>query len=433
MLRDKQRIIRNYIVYASFLLIAEGGIVRFVAIPLLGIALSGLYNFSDVLFLGGFGILMVYIIYWCLENKLFKGIRYAFYHWWFTRKMRKSLKNAGYYIEENFRGERVAVLPKIQIVFSKDFIYGKVVIKNNIKLDKRLEDVNISSALGKYIVTEQYIDDDANRYIFEFEDSRIDRQLVFNSYDEFVEYANGMGDYVLFMDMKNSVNLSSLLLVGSTGSGKTYALYTLILTMLNWKIKPHLYFADPKNSSLVVLGNAISSENTAGTVEDIIVLLERFHNGMQERKIEMQKKLNKKLDSDYRYWHMSAHVMVIDEYSSFQSVINGMDKKTRDHVSMLLRNIVLQGRQLGYVLFIVMQKSDSSDIPTSIRDNLIWKIVLGNATRTTYITAFEESADLPKRKFGCGKGLFSYQGVTRQPQVTSFPTLNFDILSCIKR
>lgn len=130
---------------------------------------------------------------------------------------------------------------------------------------------------------------------------------------------------------------------------------------------------------------------------------------------------------------MSANVFIFDEFASFQSVINGMDKKTRDHVAMLLRNIVLQGRQLGYFLWIVMQKSDASDIPTSIRDNLIWKVVLGNATRTTYVTAFEESANLPIRNFSCGKGLYSYQGITRQPQITSFPTLNFDILSSVKQ
>ena len=83
---------------------------------------------------------------------------------------------------------------------------------------------------------------------------------------------------------------------------------------------------------------------------------------------------------------------------------------------------------MGFFLWVVMQKSDSADIPTAIRDNLIWKVVLGSATNTTYLTCFEHAADLPKRKFGPGQGLYSYQGLTLKPQITSFPTLKFDIL-----
>ncbi len=432
MVRDKQLVIKRYIIVSSILLIAECGIIQFVMIPLLGLSIPIMYHLCNVLLIIGFLLLALCMMGWCISNKIYKGLRYAFLHAKTKRKIRKSLKNAGYYIEQNFRGERVAVLPKIKIDFSKDFQIGTILIENHIKLDKKLEAVDISSALGKYIVTQQYISDDANSYVYEFEDASIDRQLVFNSYKELVAYTHEVGDYKLFMDSKNIVPISSLLLVGSTGSGKSYSTYSLILTMLNWEIKPDIMFADPKNSSLVVLGNHIAPENTAGTVEDIIELLERFHNQMQERKLEIQDKLNEKLDADYRYWSMPANVFIFDEFASFQSVINTMDKKTRDKVAMLLRNIVLQGRQLGCFLWILMQKSDATDLPTSIRDNLIWKVVLGNATSTTYITTFEKSADLPIRKFRCGQGLYSYQGLTRQPQLTSFPTLNFDILESVR-
>lgn len=432
MVRDKQRIIKMYIVVTAILLVAEAGIIRFVMIPCLGLSVSIVYHFSDALFGIGFLLLILYALVWCISNKIHKGLKYAFLHARTKSKIRKSLKNAGYYIEQNFRGEKVAVLPKIKLNFSKDFQMGTIAIENHIKLDKKLDVVDISSALGKYIVTQQYISDDANSYVYEFEDASIDRQLVFHSYQELVTYTHEVGDYKLFMDSKNIVPISSLLLVGSTGSGKSYSAYSLILTMLNWKVKPEIMFADPKNSSLVVLGNHIAPENTAGTTEDIIALLEKFHNRMQERKLEIQDKLNEKLDADYRYWSMSANVFIFDEFSSFQSVINTMDKKTRDKVAMLLRNIVLQGRQLGFFLWILMQKSDATDLPTSIRDNLIWKVVLGNATATTYMTTFEKSADLPIRKFRCGQGLYSYQGLTRQPQITSFPTLNFDILESVR-
>ena len=301
-------------------------------------------------------------------------------------------------------------------------------IRNHIKYDGKLETVNLSSALGRYIVTSNYLSPDENWYVYEFMDSTIDNQLVFQTYQEFTEYARKYDNYTLFMDKKNAVPLSSLLLVGATGSGKTYALYSLIYQMVNWFVKPVLCFADPKNSSLCVLGKRIAPKWTAGTSEEIIKHLEDFNQLMMERKEELQAKLEEKLDADYRYWDMPAYIYVFDEFAAFQSVVATMDKKVCDKVSMLLRNIVLQGRQLGFFLWVVMQKSDSADIPTAIRDNLIWKVVLGSATNTTYLTCFEHAADLPKRKFGPGQGLYSYQGLTLKPQITSFPTLKFDIL-----
>ena len=262
-------------------------------------------------------------------------------------------------------------------------------------------------------------------------DSSLNNQLVFDNINEFAEYQKQYGSYTLYMDKDNHVPLSSLLLVGATGSGKTYALYSLILQMQLWEIVPTLYFADPKISSLYVLGAKIAPERTAGEIENIIEQLETFHSEMTQRKYELQDKLQEKLDADYRHWRLVPHVLIFDEFAAFQRVVATLDKATRDKVSMYLRNIVLQGRQLGFFLWVVMQKSGSDDVPTAIRDNLPWKVVLGSASNTTYITAFEEAANLPSRKYGPGQGLYSYQGLTRGPKIMSFPTLNFDILNAV--
>ena len=385
----------------------------------------------QLLLTSGIVTLSICMILWGIKHKIYRGLKYCYIHALLDRKIKKSLKNAGYYIEELFFGERVIILPKIKIGLDSTLACGKIEIENHIKFDKKLEDVNISSALKKYIVQQQYISDDANFYIYEFEDATINRQLVFNEYESFVKYAKSIGDYKLFMDNRTIVPLTHLLLAGSTGSGKTYASYSLILTMLCWNVKPTLYFADPKNSSLVVLGNHISPDTTAGEINDIILLLEQFYSIMQERKKELGIKLNEKLDADYRHWKMPANVFIIDEFAGFISAINSMEKKTRDSVNLILRDIVLQGRQLGFFLWIMMQKTDATELPTQIRSNLIWKVVLGNATRTTYQTAFEESANLPCRNFAIGHGLYHYQGLTREPQLISFPTLDFDILKSV--
>lgn len=433
MIREKRNIIRRYIWITAILLIAWAGIIHFCVMPRLTRTIEIIVYVYQLFMVLGIGILSLYIIFILIENGIYKGTRYCFTHYMLLQKVRKSLKDSGYYVEENFRAERVAVLPMIRIKLDRGMLSGKVHIQNHVKFDKKLEDVKLSSCLGRFIVSQQYCSDDCNWYIFEFEDSCLDRRFVFKSVDELKICAESVGDYKFKIDKKTTVPLASSLFVGATGSGKTYMTYYLVLSMLCWKNRPIIYFADPKNSSLVVLGNVIDKDKTSGDIEGIVALLEKFCDEMELRKIELQERLNEKLDADYKDFGFTPHVLIIDEYSSFMSAINEEKKQIRDHVSKLIRTIVLQGRQLGYVLLVLMQKSDSSDISTSIRSNLVFTVVLGNATRTTLLTAFEESADIPIRKFEKGEGIYTYQGLTRQPSLISFPTLEFDILDGTKK
>lgn len=433
MIRERRKIIkRNYLISASLIEII-GLIILFLVIPLLQLYNSVVSSAGYMLSAIGIILFCVYLIfYWCVFHHMFKGMRYAIHHIIMMNNLRTHLKDAGYYVERNFRGEKTCVLPRIKIKFDKGFESGKIYIRNNIRQNQKLENVDISSALGRFIVTEQYLSKNADWYVYEFEDAVQNSHLTFHDYQELAAYAKETGNYKLFMDKRTRVPLSSMLLVGATGSGKTYALYTLILQMMSWNNIPMLYFADPKNSSLVVLGNHLTPENTAGEITDIISLLERFHERMEERKAILKKELEGKLNADYRDFGMTAEVFIFDEYASFSSCLATLDTATRKKVSMLLRNIVLQGRQLGFFLWIVMQKASAEDIPTSIRSNLLLKIVLGRADRTTYQTAFEDSAkEVKALDLKQGEGLYYYPGRTRSPKRMSFPTLDFDILKSI--
>ena len=388
-----------------------------------------------LLILGTLGYFFLFL-YSTLYHKLYRGVRYCILHKKLTDSIEQELLDACHYVERFSGMTKVAVLPKIKVEFNDGKLTtGKVYIRNHIKYHKKLEDISLSSALEEYIVDNAYISDDENWFIFEFISSSLNSKLVFHSIEDFKRYAKKSPCYHYFIDGRtNSIDLCSTLIVGLTGSGKTYALYSLILQSLLWRVKPILYFSDPKASSLSVLGEAIDRERTAETTEEIIDLLRTFVLEMEKRKKEVKEKLSSKLEATAKDFQMPAHIMIIDEFSSFISVIKTMDKKARDEVNKLLRNIVLQGRQLNFHLFIIMQKSDSEDIPTAIRSNLICKIVLGQANRTTYQTAFElPSTDIPERRFSQGDGLMTYQGLTRNtPRVVSFPYLDFDILQSIR-
>lgn len=378
--------------------------------------------------------IVIYMVYWFFYHKAYKGVKYAFIHARMMRNLRCMLLEAStkHTVQEYAGEEKVARLPKIRILISDDMESGKVIIGNSIRFHKLFEDMNISSALGQYVVMEQYLSDDMNFYIYEFEHSEI-KQLVFKDYNELKSYCSQCEDNTLFLDKKNKVPLHHTLIVGSTGSGKTYATYSLLLQLLNFSITPDIYIADPKQSSLYVLGKQIACDSTAGVTGEIVLLLERFYHEMTKREKELQKYLDKKLDSDYKDWELKPHVLIIDEFSSFMSVVSVLDKSTRDKVNMYLTNIIQKGRQLGFFMWIIMQKSDSKILPTYLRDNLVFKVVLGQATDTTYQTAFEEYASLPRLKFQPGYGLYSFQGLTRQPKVCSFPRLEFDVLHSVRK
>ncbi len=367
------------------------------------------------------------MVWWAIVHRLNQGVKYALRHWQLCRGIKRALLEAGYGIPI---GEQYYRLPRVKIHFSdKGLTAGLVEVQNHIKTDASLAAVNLSSALGVYVVDAQYIEDDNNYYCYEISDSRIDRQLTFSSYEELSDYSKKQtdkyGPYTLFCDGRNEgIKIRSMLLVGITGAGKSYALMGLIAQLLNWSMPPVMYYADPKGSDIAVLGGTLAPERTADDIDGIIDLLRQFYGSMMERKAEMRDKLNGKLGADFSDFRLPAYIFIFDEYAAFQASIS-RDKKRRDEVEELLRNVILMGRQLGFYMWIAMQKSDSSDIPTAIRDNLPLKICLGNAPSTTLMTIFGRSADLPSRHWGKGQGLIYCDGITAAPRPVSFPTLKF--------
>lgn len=374
-------------------------------------------------------------VWWAMAHHLRRGVKYALHHWRLCRGIKRALMEAGYGIPI---GEQYYRLPRVKIHFSdKGLTCGIVAIQNHIKTDSSLAAISLSSALGVYVVDAQYIEDDNNYYCYEISDSRIDRQLTFSSYEELSNYSKKQtdkyGPYTLFCDGRNEgIKIRSMLLVGITGAGKSYALMGLIAQLLNWSVPPVMYYADPKGSDIAVLGNALAPERTADDIDGIIELLHNYYNKMLVRKAEMRDKLSGKLGSDFSDFRLPAYIFIFDEYAAFQTSVS-KDKKRRDEVEELLRNVILMGRQLGFFACIAMQKSDSSDIPTAIRDNLPWKICLGNAPATTLMTIFGHAADLPSRHWGKGQGLIYCDGITAAPRPVSFPTLNFDIFGALTK
>lgn len=362
-------------------------------------------------------------LWWSLAHGLFtRGPRHALAHARILRKVRRSLLDVGStYVVEGESGDYI-VLPKIRLVFDEDMVEGTITITNSVKYHARLEDINLTPALGKYSVVRSYTSKDGNAWVFKIRDTTAPSHLTFSSVEEFRAYMEAHGKNKLVLDRFTSLPQTSGLVVGTRGSGKSYQLYNMILQALTWEPRPKLFFIDLKSSGTGVLGRLVSPEHTAVDVDAALELLEEFHAAMKERMGEMESLLSGgKLDTDFKDYGLPAYILVFDEYA----VTASFDKKTRDRVEAIMRNIVLLGRQLGVFVILAAQKSDATTIPTAIRDNLPLKIALGEAPATTLLTVYSRSKGLTGHNFKPGEGLCSLD--EEEPHAISCPTLNFDI------
>lgn len=381
------------------------------------------------LFLLGIVVLNVCMI--LFTSPLHYGVKHLMIHYYLLCSIEKALINANYCFSRE--ESKIVRVPKIKLEINQSLKKGKLYIENSMQNERRLEKDDISSAMGNYVVMKTYLTDNRNYYVYEFMDINTTKQKCFDSCEHFLEHTTSFtNNYSLYIDEMCQVNMQSLLLCGATGSGKTYGLYSLLLQIINKPIIYHIYSVDLKNSSLSVIANCISEES-ANSLETAIVVLEDFTNAMEKRKEEIKTLLSSKLDADYKEFGLDPFIFVIDEYASFISLLNQKDKKTRDHVQSMIGRIILEGRQLGFHIWITMQKSDSSIITTAFRDNLTLKIVLGNAEDTTYTTTFGQGADIPPLNYKRGQGVYTEPSFSSKPTFCSFPILGFDIFGAFKK
>ena len=150
----------------------------------------GVTKYIDSLFIGVTIILFfIQLVIWLIRNKAYKGIKYAIYHYLIVLKLRKAFLDVNYFNKRVYLNNEIADLPEIKLEFSDDFSEGKLLIEN-IRINKSLDDINVSFGLMDYIVERQYLSDNENYHVFELYDSNIDQQLIFNSIDELLEFSS---------------------------------------------------------------------------------------------------------------------------------------------------------------------------------------------------------------------------------------------------
>lgn len=386
--------------------------------------------------LGLLGLLIVFcllVLYFCTLVIKFKiweiGFKNVVKSIRLIRSLEKQLLEAGIYVEKytNKNGVKIVDIPKICIEWQDEPV---VKIKNSVKFNSKFDGIDFSAGVLNYTVESSYFSLDRNWLILELHDFTKSWRFIFDDFLSFKNEIEKISRNEILIDQALKLKNQHCLIVGRTGSGKSYFLETLILEWLVHDVD--LYIADPKNADLSVISEKITGKS-ATTFNEITELISVFYDEMKSRMTDVRQKLHDQSNKTAFDFGLTEKVLIIDEFGAFSAELQRQKKADRDKIMSQLQHIIFMGRQLGCYLILVLQKTDATTIPTAIRDNMGFKIVLGSNDRTTYQTTFGESASIPKIKMETGNGWYMLDGQELTPHLAETPTINFDFKMAIEK
>lgn len=163
-----------------------------------------------------------------------------------------------------------------------------------------------------------------------------------------------------------------ILLLSPTGGGKSYL--TAYLLAMAVKRGHTVYFVDAKNSDFGAIVKKAGIK-VASTPEEIIDLLKFMVNKMESTYSEHYENRTIDFGANFSSLNLPAHILIFDE------VLAGLhagDKKQKQEMENLLKQIALKGRMAGFIICLTSQYLLSTDLPQSINSQCQTRIVLGS-------------------------------------------------------
>lgn len=420
--------IRNNCRYLQDSILVYAGLV--VGISLILIFFDVTRKFGLLGLLVGFCIFILYFSFFAIKFKIWKiGLNHVIESMRLVRFLEKQLLEAKIYVEKyiNLKGIKIVNIPKICIEWKDEPI---VKIRNSMKFHQKFSDFDFSAGVLNYTVENSYFSLDENWLILELHDFMRSRRLVFDDFKDFKKRIEEVPKNELLIDQNLQVKNQHCLIIGRTGSGKSYFLETLIAEWLVHGVD--LSIADPKNADLSVISEKINGKS-ATTFNQIAELILKFYDEMKKRMVQIREKLRDDPNKTAFDFGFIEKVLIIDEFGAFSAQLQRQKKADRDKIMGQLQEIIFMGRQLGYYLVLILQKTDATTIPTLIRDNMGFRIVLGQNDATTYQTTFGKSSDIPKIKMKVGNGWYTVDGGVLSPRLAETPTINFNLSRAIEK
>lgn len=349
------------------------------------------------------------------------GIKKYTVHALLLESVERNLMSVGAYIKKE--NKIYVELPKIKM---KDGIIkiGLSNLKIRTIIERYLD--TFSTALpDRYIVEDYYISQNNAEVIIIYEDIKTYKPEEY-SLAEYKQKIESMNLLDLYFDRKHILNVNDyphFLISGSTGSGKSYFANELVIQAIikGWQV----VICDLKRSYGLYKGFTDYSYE----IDDILVKLKSVETEMNLRMKKLQPELDKNpktLAVDIGYKPM---LVVIEEYISLQA---SLDKKQKEELERVVKNISVLARQSNIHMMIVLQSAGTENINSTTRSNLT-KVLLGNAQSNILSATFGTGVDLPcvNTKLSKGQGLIALDRITilRVPMITDMENFK-EVVDC---
>lgn len=304
-------------------------------------------------------------------------------------------------------------LPKIKIK-SNTIIISLKDLRIRTIISRYLD--SFSTALPeRYIVEDYYISQNNAEVVIKYEDMKnyIPEQY---SIMEYIHKIKSLELFDLYFDKKHIVNINDyphFLISGASGSGKSYLANQIVVQAIikKWQV----VICDLKRS----YGLYRAYTEYGYEIDDILEKLQSVESEMNLRMQKLQHELDnnpRALAVDIGYKPM---LVIIEEYISLQS---SLDKKKKEELERIVKNISVLARQSNIHLMIVMQSAGTENINSTTRSNLT-KVLLGNAQSNIMTATFGTGVDIPNTntKMNKGEGLIQLDRITmlRVPNINN--------------
>ncbi|MGU8472125.1 FtsK/SpoIIIE domain-containing protein [Clostridium perfringens] len=322
------------------------------------------------------------------------------------------------------------IVRTIQIMYRED---DKRVYVRILKLGNRFNKIiptlgeNIESTLGLELDRTNSTVDYFDYILLKEKDRRIDlRESISNQYNN---------SDVINISGNISYRLSKTphsLIVGGTGSGKSFFILGKIVSYLSLTPQAELYIVDPKKADLSLLRFIEGMEERVVTEPNQIAKMLREVVEIMEDRYKTYFNDISAFGKDYTDFGLSPVILIFDEFSAF---IHSVDKKLSKEVLDYIFTIVMKGRQAGVQIELLLQRPSADDLPTNIRAQMGFKAGLGAMDKIGYNMIFDTNNVDFKTVTEKGGGYLQIDGLHTAPVYFETPYIDkeFDFIQEITK
>ena len=379
-------------------------------------------------------IILIYLFYKTIVHYMkFQKNRQEESNLWIEKRLVYLIHSLKLYDEEIVgigSDKEKRIVRTIQIMYRED---DKRVYVRILKIGNRFNKVaptlgeNIESTLGLELDRTNSTVDYFDYILLKEKDRRIDLRESINNQHNNSDVINISGNI--------SYRLSKTphsLIVGGTGSGKSFFILGKIVSYLSLTPQAELYIVDPKKADLSLLRFIEGMEDKVVTESNQIAKMLREIVEIMEDRYKTYFNDISAFGKDYTDFGLSPVILIFDEFSAF---IHSVDKKLSKEVLDYIFTIVMKGRQAGVQVEILMQRPSADDLPTNIRAQMGFKAGLGAMDKIGYNMIFDTNDVDFKTVTEKGGGYIQIDGVHTAPVYFETPYIDkeFDFIQEITK